>query len=402
MRQTTDAEPDSFDPPTENRLYPRLFEIHREIHGFSQDLEDLPRLLEIQKRLIDAISEAEKEIRGAKRANEDPREWQYARYNFLCLGDCLAFLYMDRFALKQTFFDVDTVNPKQSGGFITDKAGAAAEVSLLEAAISHKVPAVLCDITNVLRYGDICLLGDSDPVPIEIKSSKTKDGRSKRQKQKLKALSSFLTLDRRDGFRGLPGTTFRTEFSVSPKSYAGQLQVAIQQAREGGSTNFEVDGCLKVIVIMEDNPDYDVLFGGFGSSRVLVNAVNQIKTKKIWGCYYPYPLTLSESADYEGFVRGNIHIFTLLDMEAFEKNLAIEGTRLSVEANEYDIQCKIHFPNLFADDKEAYFIIGEHMMCRMWTDFLCPSWIVQNAVSSVVNNAEAIRGQLIHHKIDKF
>lgn len=391
MRQTSYAASDNFDPPVENHLYPTLFELHRDIIEFSQDLDNLSQLLEIQKRLISAISETEKEIRASKEVNEDPRGWQYVRYNFLCLGDCLAFLYMDRFALKQNFFDVDTVNPKQSGGFITEKVGAAAEISLLEDAISHNVPALLCDITNVLRYGDVCLLGGSDPVPIEIKTSKTKDSRSNRQKQKLNALSSFLALDRRDGFRGLPGTTFRKEFAVPPETYSDQLQAAIQHASEIGSTSFEVDGCLKVFVVMEDTPDYDLLFGDFGSSRVLVNAVNQIKTNKIWGCYYPYPLTLSDSAHYEGFVKGKIHIITFLDMQAFEDNLAPEGTKLSVEADEHNIQCQIHFSNLFAEDNEAYFIVGEHMMCRMWTDFLCPNWIVQNSVSSVLNNIEAIR-----------
>ncbi|AJE46574.1 hypothetical protein P73_1859 [Celeribacter indicus] len=123
-----------------------------------------------------------------------------------------------------------------------------------------------------------------------------------------------------------------------------------------------------------------MLFSGFGSSRVLVNAVNQIKTNKIWGCYYPYPLTLSEPAHYEGFVKGKIHIFTFLDMAAFEDNLALEGTRLSVEADENDIQCQIHFSNLFADDKEAYFIIGEHMMCLIrFANALCRC---QESVSS--------------------
>ena len=389
MRKTSDAAPNIFEPPTENRLYPRLFAIHREIHRFSQDLDNFKWLLEIQRQLIDAISEAEEAIRGAKKVNEDPRGWQYVRYNYLCLGDCLAFLYADRFALKQTFFDVDTVNPKQSGGFITGKAGAVEEIAHLEYAISRGVPTILCDITNVLRYGDICLLGGSDPVPIEIKSSKAKDGRSKRQKQKLKALSSFLALDRSDDFRGIPGTTFRTEYSVPLKSYSDQLQAAILQASELGSTSFQVDGCLKVIVIMENMPDYDVLFGGFGSSRVLVNNVNQIKTNQIWGCFYPYPLTLSESEHYEGFVKGEINIVTLFDMEAFEDNLALEGTRLSVEANEHDIQCQIHFSDLLADDEGVYYVIGEYMMCRIWTDFLCPSWIVQNSVSSVVKVAEA-------------
>lgn len=162
---------ETFDPPEHNSLYPELFMLHCEIHDFSSDLDNLTHLLEIQRRLIGAISKAEREIREAKKSDGDPRDWQYVRYNFLCLGDCLAFLYMDRFALKQTYFDVNSMNPKQSGGFISDKSGHETEVTWLEKAISYGVPAVLCDITNVLRYGDICLLGDKDPLPIEIKSS---------------------------------------------------------------------------------------------------------------------------------------------------------------------------------------------------------------------------------------
>ena len=137
MSSTTYLPPEIFDPPAENRLYPKLFKLHREIHGFSQDLDDFPSLMKIQRQLVEAISETELEIRGAKKAKIDPRGWQYVRYNFLCLGDCLAFLYIDRFALKQTFFDVDTVNPKQSGGFISGKVGHAAEMSLLELSLIH-------------------------------------------------------------------------------------------------------------------------------------------------------------------------------------------------------------------------------------------------------------------------
>lgn len=391
MPSTASFFDDAFDPPEENRLYPELFRLHREVHRFTENLDDFTRLLEIQRELISAISEAEREIRAAKTANEDPKGWQYVRYNFLCLGDCLAFLYTDRFALKQTFFDVDTVNPRQSVGFLTGKAGHAAEISLLENAIYNNVPAVLCDITNVLRYGDICLLGEGDPVPIEVKSSKTKDSRSKRQKKKMKTLSSFFALDRGHGLRGLPGTTIRTAFSVPPQSYSDQLRVAIEQADKVGSTSFQVDGCLTVAVIKEDEPDIDALFAGFGSSRVLVSSVNEIKTKKMWGCYYPYALTLSKPNHFEGFVRGEIYIVTWLDVDSFEAKLALEGTRLSIEADENSIQCEIRFSNLFANDEDAYFFIGEHMMSRMWTDFLCPSWIVQNSISSVAENSKVFR-----------
>jgi hypothetical protein len=381
---------EAFYPPEENRLYSELFTLHCEIHAFSDELDNFPRLLGIQKRLINAISETEAEIRKAKIIGCDARDWQYVRYNFQCLGDSLAFLYMDRFALKQTFFDVDSQNPKQSGGFISDKSGHETEVFWLETAISHNVPAILCDITNVLRYGDICLLGDSDPLPIEIKSSKTKDRRGKRQLQKLKSLYDFFKSDQREGFRGLPGTTIRTGFYAAPKTYSSRLQAAIGDAAKNGTASFEVDGCLKVAVIAEEGTDCGELFCGFGSDRVLANAVNAIKTNKLWGCYYPYALTLSEPEHFERFVRGEIHIFTLLDMAAFENKLATDGVELAVEANEYDIECRIKFFDLFPDCQEAFFVIGEHMMCRMWTDFMHPSWIVHNSIASVKNNAESM------------
>lgn len=380
----------SFDPPDENALYPELFALHREIHAFSKDINDISRLLEIQKRLIRAISEAERKIREIKLTEADPRDWQYVRYNFLCLGDCLAFLFADRFALKQHFFHVDSEGEKQGGGFISDKRGHENEMHLLEAALSRDVPAVLCDITNVLRYGDICLFGYADPVPIEVKSSKTKDSRGKRQMRELKKLSDFLATDKAEGFRGRQYTTIRTEYHSPPKSYSEQLVTSFGEALKHGTASFEVDECLKILVIATDDADYDELFGGFGSGRVLVNSVNQIKTNKFWGCYYPYPLTFSEPKHFELFVRGVIHIFTLLDMNAFESELAEHGAELSVEADEFAIECQILFPNWIQGDSIGFSKIGDHTMCRMWTDFLCPSWIVKNAIHFFENHAAEI------------
>lgn len=389
---TTEAEQalEVFNPPETNRIYPELFALHREIHEFSKNLDDLERLLEIQKRLINAIFDAEEEIKTAKSGGLDPKDWQYLRYNFLCLGDSLAFLYIDRFALKQTFFNTDTTNPKQSGGFISGKAGLAGELSLLKDAIAHNVPAVLCDLTNVIRYGDICLLGASDPVPIEVKSSNTKDSRGKRQKKKLSALTEFLETDRATDFRGLTGTTRRTEFSTPPRSFGGQLEAAIADAESCGISTFDVDGCLKIAVISGEEPDYDLIFGDMTSTRVIGNFVNQLKTNMIWGCYFPYALTLSNPDHYEKFVRGEINIVALLIMDDFETKLAPEGVGLEIEADEESLQCRISFSNLSGDLEEAFFIIGEHMMCRMWSDFLCPSWIVQNSIDTVLSNVADI------------
>jgi len=47
MSSSTFSPSDNFSPPRENRLYPELFALHKEIHDFLKNLNDLSRLLEI-------------------------------------------------------------------------------------------------------------------------------------------------------------------------------------------------------------------------------------------------------------------------------------------------------------------------------------------------------------------
>ncbi|KPU83609.1 hypothetical protein JI58_08310 [Marinosulfonomonas sp. PRT-SC04] len=382
----------------ENRLYPALFALHQEIHEFSKNLDNLTQLLDIQKKLIASVMEAEEEIRIAKAAKHDPSEWQYVRYNFLCLGDCLVFLYIDRFALKQTFFNVDNANPKQSGGFLSGKAGLAAELTVLTNAISHNVPAVLCDLTNVVRYGDICLLGANDPVPIEVKSSKNKDARGKRQKKKLETLTNFFENDQAENLRGFEGTTFRTAFLTEPKSFDKLLVTAFTEAKENGSAHFEVDGCLRFLITTTDEvgrSEMDILFDGVEPSSSLCNFVNQLKTNMLWGCYFPYALTLSEPDHYAMFVRGDISIISMLDLKAFARIFSVDGGTVDIEATEDVLQCKISFEELESDVGTPFFIVGDHMMNRMWFDFLLPSWIVQNSRDMMEKTVRFLEAQTV-------
>ena len=51
--------------------------------------------------------------------------------------------------------------------FLGGKAGLATELKCLDISAAG-IPAVLRDITNVLRYGDVCLLGASDPLLLAV------------------------------------------------------------------------------------------------------------------------------------------------------------------------------------------------------------------------------------------
>ena len=71
-------------------------------------------------------------------------------------------------------------------GLLEARKGIARELSLVLEAKNNNVPAMLTDITNTIRHGDVCLLGASDPYVIEVKSSKNSNKRVKKQIEALK------------------------------------------------------------------------------------------------------------------------------------------------------------------------------------------------------------------------
>ena len=79
---------------------------------------------------------------------------------------------MDKFALKHTLYSTENTNPKQDAGFIAGKEGLSNELAVIDDALEHNVPALLVDLTNTIRHGDICLMGAADPYLIEVKASK--------------------------------------------------------------------------------------------------------------------------------------------------------------------------------------------------------------------------------------
>src|SRR5690606_36143339 len=148
---------------------------HSLLRAIEQDRTDLVSLKNLQLLLIDEIMRAERRVRelkskarkmatsaSAKRLKAIEKRIVAAQiliFIWKCFGDGIAFIYLDKYALKHTFLSATNSNPKQTSGFLLDKSGIKAEWALLESAIFHGVPAVLADLTNTIRHGDVCLLG---------------------------------------------------------------------------------------------------------------------------------------------------------------------------------------------------------------------------------------------------
>jgi hypothetical protein len=168
----------------------RSFYRAHELNALHSNVEDLDTLRKLQQLLVREIIHTEKsgrEIRSnlkavqsnggkasQKRAASFKNRLEKIRqvaYVWRCFGDAIAFAYMDKFALKQCFYSSHSTDRKQGAGFLSGKSGLAGEIKFVEMALQQKVPAILTDITNTIRYGDICLMDASDPYLIEVKSS---------------------------------------------------------------------------------------------------------------------------------------------------------------------------------------------------------------------------------------
>ena len=205
----------------------------------------LTRLLGLQELLISEITLAETRVRQNKKRARNAhgrtaehfsrraKSLQDVIYYWKTFGDAIAFIYLDRFALKHVHYNVHNLSPRSNAGFISGSAGFAREVDAMRLILNAGYPCVLTDLTNTIRYGDVCLLHGPDPLLIEVKSSKTKGRRATRQRANLKALTEFYRTDQLDGFRGFPRVqrlAMRTEY----KTFTAEFNQCIQTAYDEG------------------------------------------------------------------------------------------------------------------------------------------------------------------------
>ena len=244
------------DQPLFRYAEPDLLRAANLLHRVKADPERLDLVLELQRHLIRCIVRTEARVLRMRRKRKRPvpnigqhisrevararkallsalheREKQLLHLLFLwrCFGDGIAFIYQSKYNLKHTYYD-GNYNPKASPGFMTEhgklKPGFAREYRILCSGIRHKVPVVLCDLTNIIRYGDVCALAAADPLCIEVKTSRNRNARTDRQVKSLQELAAFYANDGAPVFRGIPNVR-REETKTLDVDYRDALNACI-------------------------------------------------------------------------------------------------------------------------------------------------------------------------------
>ena len=348
------------------------------------DLKNLDAIYELQELLIAEVTLAEGRVRDSReRAKNDitrrakfetrTRSFQRSIFFWKAFGDALAFLYCDRFALKHVYYSTHNLNSKQDGGFISGEAGFGDELAALRTFIDAGIPSVLCDLTNTIRYGDLCLLVDNDPILLEVKSSGTRDRRRVRQARRLKTLQEFYETDVSQGLRGFE-TIMRVETRSEPKSHEDEFNKCIATAYERGyAVTYPESGVCYVAI--RDAVELNDVFQDVKLKEPWVFFLNEKKRERAWPPHYPFTLLIRSKRALYDFLLGRLHLVVLIDV-AVIADLAYSMGWETVEIDmDEDYSLKVT-----RNDGEEQSALAQNTLVRAAFEALSLRWLVEEGI----------------------
>jgi hypothetical protein len=377
---------------------------HTLLRRLRENLEDLEALRELQALLLREVVRSEEKIRQHKvkiRGIGDPdavsnakrlryltgriEGYRQCAYIWRSFGDAIAFLYLDRFSLKQCFYSTETTSPKQDAGFILGKEGLGNEVAILDSSLKQGIPALLVDLTNTIRHGDVCLLGNSDPFLIEVKLGKNLNSRGKKQKRNLEKLHGFYETDKAVGLRGFPELQRRSN-TEPEQTYLDLLNECILEAKDKGHAFRQPEDGLHYVVLTSDAPDIKVVLEALGlKDAIWPFFLNEYKAQRVWAPYFPFVLSITDADHLWDFIRGSLFIFVFAELDAICEIARDNGHQAAFDPDNQD------FPLAIEIAGGGQIRVSSHMLTRIGLDFLSPRWIVRSSLerSSVAGPEES-------------
>ncbi|WP_143534068.1 hypothetical protein [Rhizobium sullae] len=367
------------------------------------DQNNLAALREMQALLLGEIILTEERIRPLKMElktiDPDAPDADLKRFVFLtnrieglrrcafiwrCFGDAIAFLYMDKYALKQTLYNTDNYNAKQSAGFIGGKDGLRTELAVLDSFVDARIPALLVDITNTIRHGDICVMAGPDPMLVEVKASKKKlNPRGRKQTRSLEMLNTFFTTDRAKGLRGMEEVRRRGS-RVAERDHVDLMNMCIGKAREYGYGIEQPEKGLFYVAMGDDAPTIQEIFADMGLREPLVFGWNIEKSQQTWVPFVPFTLTIEDKDALWDFIQGKLFVMVVLEIDRLKEIAAEIGLNAA-----YDEQSDPSYPLKFELVGGAGLSdISRQMISRIGMECVSPETIIQRAAEMYANSAE--------------
>jgi hypothetical protein len=254
--------------------------------------------------------------------------------------------------------------------------------------LAHDIPALLVDLTNTIRHGDVCLMIGPDPHLIEVKSSKGLNTRGKRQKRALEKLHSFFETDKAKELRGVRNVR-RVSFESAERTYVDELNACIAEARKNGFAVRKPEPGLAYIVMTDRGKDLVDTLNGLKPKAPWVFTLNDHKLQRDWAPYVPFTLSLEAHDDLWDFIRGDIYIIVILETNELCKIAMDYGYSAEFDATDVDHPLRVRLPEI-----DEQFGISSAMLARVGMEFISPQWLVQTSIDMVKHGLEAIKAKM--------
>lgn len=361
----------------------------------------LQALRSLQKLLIKEIIRAERKIRRSKyivntfeavaSENTDKLKdrieyYRHLAYIWRCFGDAIAFLFMNKFALKQTLFSTHNNKTKQNAGFLADKEGLSGEWMVMDEFLVKGIPALLNDLTNTIRHGDVCVMIGPDPLLIEVKSG-TIDRRGRRQKNSIRQLTKFFEADEAEGLRGLKKLR-RVDPLESELVYVNSMNECIGTAMKNGAAWCSPEDGLHYVVITEDRIAFEDILAKFKLIRPVVFFLNDLKAQRLWSPYNPFTLSIRDREALFRFIWGEIYIFVIYDLDAVRRLAESEGFNIIVPSPGSDYAFE-----LTRNGGKGRIGLATQLFSRLAFDFTSPAWLLREAIGRYDRHEVAPKAQ---------
>jgi hypothetical protein len=377
--------------------------------------------LEIQEQLLYRIGRAEQLIRKIRKENKDikrslsqpgtPREaarkakarneagdtrieqQQTLILVLRSIGDSIAFIYGDRWDLKQMV-------QKEDSGFLSGKRGARMERSILRKAFGIGATVVLNDLTHTLRHGDLAVFrpdlwpdGGSPCFLIEVKSGRGGDAaRASRQKTAANKVSDYLFTDKRESENGL---WQRISVKEEPQYHFADATRLMCRLPHAGWLVEEVEPGLHYALIdcAHDEISYETIFGEiFSRGKPFMLSVNEMKQQTL--AYWPFPLSIDDPEALFRFYNGDFVMFVIVDLEKAGERLSRHSLQLASSGYD-DFPWRVSPIGEDSPTKEDISYLGHHPIGRLAAEFLRLDWLLDKIVAGPSREAIAqyLKGQ---------
>jgi hypothetical protein len=296
---------------------------------------------------------------------------QHLNYVWRCLGDGIAFSGLDKYAIKQTFYQTGSYDVKQPSGFLSGKAGLANELRCVEEVTSRGFPCIQTDLTNSVRHGDVCILTGGDPYLLEVKTSERQNERGMRQIDEITKLHSFFESDVATNLRGAPEIR-RVASIVQERSYTDEMNACIEQAEGSGLCVVSPECGLYYVAIYGSTISLDEVFSKMDLGRPQVFLLNTFKTERAWAPYQPFTLSIYQEHHLYDFIKGELVLIVVLNVDDFCRQFAKYGIVATFEFGDT-------YPLTLTSSTTGFSPkVSEHYLSRIGLEFVAPSWIVED------------------------